>query len=203
MIDASKLKSCMPSAKMENIVKYVDYILLTIIENNIDTTLRLSAFIAQVGHESGSFSRIEENLNYSVEGLLSTFKTRFTPETALQYARLPEKIANRVYANRLGNGSEDSGDGWKYRGRGLIQITGKSSYYDCGKALGVDLIADPTQLLIPELACRSAGWYWNRNSLNIIADKNDVKEMTKKINGGYNGLQDRIDRYNLALRILQ
>jgi len=202
MIDASKLKLCMPAAKMENIVKYIDYILITAVENSIDTTARLAAFIAQVGHESGNFARIEENLNYSTEGLLATFKSRFTPETALQYARNPEKIANYVYGNRLGNGSEASGDGWKYRGRGLIQITGKSNYYECGKGLSVDLVSDPTLLLNPEFACRSAGWYWNRTNLNLIADRGDIKEITKKINGGYIGLQDRVDRYNLALNSL-
>ena len=157
---------------------------------DINTPQRVAAFLAQCGHESGGWTVFEENLNYSAQGLCSIFKKYFpTLDSATPYARQPEAIANRVYANRMGNGDETSGEGWKYRGRGLIQLTGKDNYTRCGKAIGADLvIANPDYLLTIEGAVKSALWFWTANKINTFADKEDLVGMTKKINGGTNGL---------------
>jgi len=172
-------------------------------EFGIDTPARQAMFLAQVGHESGALSRLVENLNYSVEGLMRTWPQRFpTPEAAMPYARQPERIANFVYAGRLGNGPETSGDGWRYRGRGLIQITGRANYTDAGKALGLDLVAAPDLLLMPAAACRSAGWFWAARDINGPADALDIVTVTRRINGGLNGLDDRKARYRRACQAL-
>jgi putative chitinase len=164
---------------------------------------RQAAFLAQTGHESGDFRAVKENLNYSKTGLRTVFRKYFpTDELAEQYARQPVKIANRVYANRMGNRDEASGDGWRYRGRGLIQLTGKDNYVACGTDLGVDLAVQPEWLESPEGAVKSALWYWNKNSLNTYADVEDIRGMTKRINGGYNGLDDRIQKYEKAKQVL-
>lgn len=166
------------------------------VEFGIDTSRRKSMFLAQILHESGMLSAVEENLNYSEQGLLKTFKKYFDRTRAARYARNPQKIANRVYANRMGNGNEDSGDGWRFRGRGLIQLTGKNNYIACGKELGVDLIKNPDYLLTPEGAARSAGWFWETNKLNRTADIRDIQGNTKIINGGFKGLDHRVSLYN-------
>jgi putative chitinase len=164
---------------------------------------RQAAFLAQCGHESAQYTAVVENLNYSQDGLRKIFGKYFpTDELAAQYARQPEKIANRVYANRMGNGNEASGEGFKFRGRGLIQLTGKDNYTKCGKDLGVDLMANPDYLKSPEGAVKSALWFWNRNSLNTYADVEDIRGMTKRINGGYNGLDERIAYYKKAKSVL-
>jgi len=164
---------------------------------------RQAAFLAQTAHESASFTAVKENLNYSAIGLRKIFPKYFpTDELAAQYARQPWKIANRVYANRMGNGDEASGDGWKYRGRGLIQLTGKNNYVSCGTDIGKDLTADPLWLESPEGAVKSALWYWNKNSLNTYADAEDIRGMTKRINGGYHGLDDRLQKYERAKQVL-
>jgi putative chitinase len=164
---------------------------------------RQAAFLAQTGHESASFTAVRENLNYSADGLRKIFSKYFpTDELAAQYARQPEKIANRVYANRMGNGNEASGEGWKFRGRGLIQLTGKNNYVACGADIGKDLVSDPSWLESPEGAVKSALWYWNKNSLNTYADVEDIRGMTKRINGGYNGLDERIAYYEKAKKAL-
>lgn len=167
----------------------------------IGTRLRVCAFLAQIGHESGGLQAVVENLNYSAEGLLKTWPTRFTAATAAACARNPEKIANIVYANRMGNTAP--GDGWKYRGRGPIQITGKNNYLACGKALGLDLVANPEKLEQPEYAARSAAWFWESNGLNALADADRFTDITRKINGGTNGLEDRKQRYKLALSVIK
>lgn len=171
---------------------------------DINTPLRLSHFLAQSSHESADFTRLVENLNYSEKGLLSTFPKYFTPAQAAQYARKPSAIANRVYANRMGNGSEQSGDGYRYRGRGAIQITGRNRYRDCSEYLFNDdiLLTNPDLLLEPKYAILSACWYWDINNLNKIADGNNIELLTRRINGGTNGLEDRRARFGRIYSVL-
>lgn len=167
---------------------------------DINTELRLAAFFAQVGHESASLSTIEENLNYSATGLRNVFGKYFkSDQDAANYARKPMLIANRVYASRMGNGSELSGEGWKFRGRGLIQLTGKNNYKLISDYFEEDFISNPDKLLEPVWCALSACWFWSTNNLNALADKGDVVALTKKINGGTHGLNDRIERYQVAL----
>lgn len=172
----------------------------------IDTPVRLAAFLAQVGHESGSFARVIENLNYSAAGLVGTWPSRFTPASAALYARQPERIANHVYAGRMGNHAP--GDGWKYRGRGLIQITGKVNYEATTEALMEHLDAVPDFVINPELlaeprwAALSAGSYWSDHELNALADAGQFDKITTRINGGQNGRSDRRERYQRALKAL-
>jgi putative chitinase len=170
----------------------------------IDTTLRLSHFLSQVIHESGHFKYKSENLNYSAKALRSVFGKYFkTDAIANEYARKPEKIANRVYANRMGNGDENSGDGWKYRGRGLIQLTGADNYKRCGEALGLDLISNPDLIINdPDVCVKSACWFWNSKNLNNYADNDDCVSITKKINGGLNGIDDRKKILTIAKQTL-
>lgn len=169
----------------------------------INTPKRIAAFIAQCAHESGGFRFLSENLNYRAESLMKTFPKYFhTKELATQYARKPEKIANRVYANRMGNGNEKSGDGWKYRGRGLIQLTGKDNYTWFAASLEISTEEASEYLETFEGAVQSACWFWETNKLNVEADAGDIKKMTRKINGGYIGLDDRIKHYNHALHVL-
>lgn len=172
---------------------------------DINTPLRISHFLAQTSHESNDFKVLVESLNYSQEGLLRTFKKYFTPEQALAYARKPQAIANRVYANRLGNGPESSGEGWKYRGRGAIQITGKTNYLNCSQYLFGDdvLLKTPDLLLEPKYAILSACWFFEVNGLNKIADGNNIEIITKKINGGTNGLVDRMKRFDRIYSIIK
>lgn len=164
----------------------------------IETPLRAAAFIAQTAHESAEYSRFIENLNYSAQGLLNTWPKKFTAERAAAYARQPDRIASYVYAGRMGNGDEASGDGWRYRGRGVIQITGKALYQACGSGLGVDLVASPELLEQPPFAFLSAAWFWGSRKLNDLADRDDFVAITKVINGGTNGLEDRQAYYELA-----
>jgi putative chitinase len=172
--------------------KWLEPLKETFEKYNIDTAKRQAAFIGQCMHESGGFKLLEENLNYSAKALMNTWPSRFpTEEMANQYARNPEKIANKVYGGRMGNADESSGEGWKYRGRGIKQLTGKENYDRCGSGLGVDLVNDPDKLLDPKYAALSAGWFWNKHNLNDLADKSDVETMTKRINGGLLGLDAR------------
>ena len=157
---------------------------------------RLAHFLAQCEHESGKFQFVRENLNYSIKGLRGVFPKYFpNNDIAAEYARKPEKIGSRVYANRMGNGDEESGDGYKYRGRGYIQITGKNNYRKFGDYINIDLVENPDLIAI-EYPLESAGWYFMTRRLNEIADQgitNDVVRMiTKRINGGYNGIDQRI-----------
>lgn len=164
----------------------------------IQGPLRVAAFLAQVGHESGQLRTLVENLNYSAEGLIRTWPKRFNLVTASAVARKPEQIANIVYASRLGNGPAVTGDGWRYRGRGLIQITGWVNYQACGSALGLDLIAHPELLEQPEHAAMSAAWFWSVNGLNELADAGQFDKVTRKINGGLNGQAERVALHNRA-----
>ena len=161
---------------------------------------RIAAFIAQVGHESGQLTRLVENLNYSAEALCKTWPSRFDLSLATSVARKPEQIANIAYGNRMGN--TEQGDGWKYRGRGLIQITGKNNYRACGEALGLDLTAQPELLEKSQHACMSAAWFWAINGLNTLADAGKFDAITQRINGGQNGAADRQALYARALKVL-
>lgn len=156
----------------------------------LTTKLRISHFMAQIEHESG-LKPISENLNYSAKRLLQIFPKYFNTEKALIYANKPQLIANRVYANRMGNGSEASGEGWKYRGRGFIQITGKENYFRLANDTDLDCLKNPDLLLEESNAMLSALWFWNLKGLNKLADKNDIVGITKKINGGLNGIEHR------------
>lgn len=159
----------------------------------VNTPVRISHFMAQIEQESG-LKPVSENLNYSAVGLLRVFPKYFNSETAKIYARNPEKIANRVYANRMGNGNEESGDGWRYRGRGFMQITGKHNYILLSKDTRIDYLSNPDMLLNEADAMISAVWYWNRINGNSLADKGDIRQITRRINGGYNGLSERINK---------
>ena len=172
----------------------------------IDSALRLAHFLAQCGHESGGFRLTKENLNYSAKGLNGIFKKYFpTLESALPYERKPEKIANKVYGGRMGNGPEASGDGAKFCGRGYIQLTGKDNYTAFGKSIGEDVCANP-QVVAEKYALLSAAWFFNKNGLHKMADGgagvDTVKAITKRVNGGYIGIEDRIKHFNEYYKLL-
>lgn len=171
---------------------------------DINTVERVAAFIAQCAHESGGFSVLEENLNYKAATLSKLWPQRFPPGVAEQYAGKAQMIANKTYGNRMGNGPEESGEGYKYRGRGILQLTGKDNYKACSQALFQDntLLDDPDLLLDPYYAIHSACWFWSRNKLNQFADAGDLTTLTKRINGGTIGLEDRIHHYNHAVEVL-
>lgn len=195
-ITSDTLRKIYPQSK--SIARYCEALHHAMAECGIDTAARACAFLAQVGHESAQLDRIEENLNYSAQALRKVFPKYFrTPQEASSYAHHPERIANRVYANRMGNGGEESGDGWKFRGRGLIQITGRDNYVSMSALMGKDLTVWPDALLMPLDACRSAALWWKANGLNALADKLAADErktfetITKRVNGGLNGLEDR------------
>ena len=187
----------------------------------IDTPLRIAAFLAQVGHESGGLTLLEENLNYSAEGLANTFPKRYAkrlqnglyaknsvgrylPSTlAIKIARKPVLIASNTYANRMGNGSVESQEGWKYRGRGLIAMTGKSNYAELTLNTGIDFVSNPDLLKEPAYALISACLYWKNNNLNRFADKGDIVSLSKAINGGIIGLEHRKALYEKACKTSQ
>jgi len=172
---------------------------------DINTPQRIAAFIAQCGHESGGWRTFSENLNYSAKALDAVFGKYFVRagRDANDYARQPEKIANIVYAGRMDNGDTDSGDGWRYRGRGPIQLTGKANYAKFSEDMDVDAVDNPDQVSEDkEVALMSAIWYWNSNNLNRYADSGDIKTLTKRINGGYIGLEDRIHHWEEAMKAL-
>lgn len=164
---------------------------------------RLAGFLAQTAHESGGYTAIKENLNYSAKGLRGTFGKYFlNDDIANQYAKKPEKIANRVYANRMKNGDENSGDGFRFRGRGLIQLTGRDNYTRFAEALDMSLEDTVRYLETPNGAVASAGWFWDNNKLNQYCDSGDFVTLTKRINGGTIGLEDRKHHYELAIHYL-
>ena len=168
----------------------------------INTARRQAAFLAQIGHESGSLARVEENLNYTAKRLLEIFPRHFTAETAKAFERKPERIANLVYANRIGNGPEESGDGWRFRGRGLIQVTGRANYAEMQVQLGVPLLAQPELLAQPAAAALSAAAFWHTRGLNALADAGQFEAITRRVNGGLHGHPDRLARYQRALQVL-
>lgn len=166
---------------------------------------RVAPFLAEAAHESGELRHLEESLNYSAEALVCVWPNRFTLESAAAIARNPEAIANAVYANRLGNGPAESGDGYRYRGRGIFQLTGRANYRECSIAIAGDadtLLVNPELLATPEYACESAGWFWKKRGLNELADRGDFEAITKHINGGLIGLADRTAYWRRALVIL-
>ena len=169
----------------------------------INTPLRQSAFIAQIAHESSELTHLEENLNYSAERLMVIFPKKFpTLEFAQQYNRQPEKIANYIYANRMNNGDESSGDGWKYRGRGAIQITGKYNYQKYSTLSGKPLIDQPELLLDPIVGSQVVCLFWTQNGLNSLADVEDMETITRRINGGLIGISERMKYYEKAKEVL-
>lgn len=170
-------------------------------EFEIDSPQRMSMFLAQCCHESGHFRLVTENLNYSIDGLRKIFPKYFRDVNPANYARKPEKIANRVYGGRMGNGPESSGDGWRFRGRGLIQLTGKNNYVACSEGLETDLLKNPEYLETPEGAARSAAWFWWNNDLNDWADKNDIVTCTRRINGGKIGLAERKELWEHSFEV--
>jgi putative chitinase len=168
----------------------------------IDTPERVAAFVAQSAHESGNFTALHENLNYRAVTLRKVFPKYFpTDDMAAQYAQQPERIANRVYGGRMGNGPEESGDGFRYCGRGLIQLTGKSNYQAFAESIETPVEQIPEFLATFEGAVQSACWFWESNNLNQYADSGDIVTMTKRINGGTIGLEDRQKHYNHALEV--
>jgi putative chitinase len=167
----------------------------------INTPNRQACFIGQTMHESGGYKHLVENLNYSAKALMNTWPSRFPDmDIAEKYERQPAKIAGKVYNGRMGNTSEEEAS--KYIGRGLIQLTGKENYENCSNALGVDFLAEPELLSTPKYAALSAGWFWNRKQLNALADKMDIDTLTKRINGGLIGLQDRIAKIRMVSNLL-
>lgn len=190
ILTKEQLKTIAPNAG-NKIDLYLPYINKLLDEFEINTPLRLQHYLAQILHESGEFKYVEENLNYSAQSLLKTFPKYFTASTVKAYERNPQKIGSRVYANRMGNGNEASGEGYKFRGRGLIQLTGKNNYQLYKGYCGFDVVSKPELIAQPLGAVRSSMWFWKRNGLNALADKDDVVGVTKKINGGTNGLSQR------------
>ncbi len=193
MIDQANFKAIVPDVNWSYAQQYVSFFDTVLPKYNIDTPLRQAHFLAQVAHESGGFKFVKENLNYSAKALYGVFRKYFPSlDAANLYARKPEKIANKVYANRLGNGPESSGEGYKYRGRGLIQLTGKANYTSFSGSAGIDAVANPDQVASPEFALASACWYWQSRKINQYADADDIHMVTKRVNGGYNGLESRM-----------
>ena len=183
MIDLSALKDKIPDSVYSELPE-------TVTRFNLDFPLRLAHFMAQIAHESMNFSRKEENLMYSADRLLVVFPKYFNQESVKYYALQPENIANHIYSNRMGNGNESSGDGWKYRGRGYIQLTGKDNYSAFDQFVPESIIDNP-ELVAIKYPLLSAGWFWNSKNLNEIADDNNIDLITRRINGGFNGLEDR------------
>lgn len=197
-IDLSKLKGHIP----ENVIAQIP---MVIEKFGINTPLRLAHFLAQCGHESGGFRAVQENLNYSANGLKGIFGKYFPGNLAESYARQPEKIASRVYGNRMGNGDEASKEGYKFRGRGYIQLTGKQNYASFAKSIGEDTVANP-DLVATKYPLASAAWFFSKNGLSAIADKGATDQVvtlvTKRVNGGTIGLADRIKHFKEYFHLL-
>jgi putative chitinase len=199
VMTTEKLKACLPACQHPD--QWVDPINKVIAKYDINTPLRLACFLSQTAYESNSYNVLIEDLNYNADQLVKYWPNLFTGTTAQAYAHQPDKIANRIYGNRLGNGSTD--DGWKYRGRGIIQTTGKANYTNVAVKLSIKAVEQPDLLLTPLYAALSAGLYWATNGLNAYADKSDIITITKKINGGVNGLSDRVKLFNHIITILK
>lgn len=181
-----------PNARDDIVEALVNCEDLLVSDYGIDTPMKIAHFLAQTAHESGGFRLMEENLNYSSDRLMAVFPKYFRNIDARSYHRQPEKIANRVYANRMGNGDESTGDGYRFRGRGLIQLTGRNNYtMFSDEAFNSDLDGAVEYLSTPEGAVVSAAWFWDKANINPLAEEDDVLAVTKKINGGTHGLEDR------------
>jgi len=197
MLNAEKL------AKLHIGAEWVDPLNETFERFGIFTHNQQATFIGQASHESGNFKLLEENLNYKAATLMRIWPKRFpTLEKANEYAGNPKKIANSVYSSRMGNRDENSGDGWRFRGRGIFQLTGHANVFHAGKALGVDFVKDPDLIATPKYAALTAGWFWDTHKLNAPADALDHAKVTKIINGGTIGLEDRIKHTQQALLVL-
>ena len=204
MITVELLQALCPKTKRSTLEGYIEP-LNTAAQyyDMFDNLNRVAGFLAQIAHESGGFTAVKENLNYSAKGLMGTFKKYFPTEAlAKQYERKPEMIANKVYANRMNNGPEESGDGYRFCGRGLIQLTGRANYTKFATDLGMSIEDTVAYLETPNGAVASAGWFWDNNNLNQYCDRNDFVTLTKRINGGTIGLADREHHYHLALKLL-
>ena len=205
MITKEEFQALVPDVSWKYVSPYLDIYEAVLDKYEINTPLRKAHFLAQVSHESGSFKYVKENLNYSANALYAVFRKYFPTLAAAElYARQPEKIANKVYANRMGNGDEASGEGWKYRGRGLIQLTGKDNYTSFSADTGQDFVGNPDLVTQPEWALSSACWFWKKRNINRFADEDDIHMVTKRINGGFNGLEDRqhfLDEYKKLYNI--
>ena len=190
MLVTVNMLRCITTPEMAD--KWVDALNETCERFSIDSPFRIAGFLSNTAHESGGFKYVKENLNYSVASLMRVWPSRFpTVEVAQRYAMQPEKIANRAYSDRMGNGNEASQDGAKFIGRGLIQLTGKNNYVACDN----EALQRPEIVEQPKYAAESAGWFWDVNRLNTLADAQDVGGMCRRINGGYNGLDDRQMKY--------
>jgi putative chitinase len=196
MVNSSQLQQLHIGAE------WVDPLNATFARFNIITPIQQASFIGQCGHECGNFKTLEENLNYRAETLMKLWPKRFNVGNVNDYARNPKKIANMVYSNRMGNRDEASGDGFRFRGRGCIQLTGHANYFHAGQACGVDFVMEPDLVATPMYAAMTAGWFWDTHKLNDYANQRDYVGMTKKINGGTIGLQDRIIHIEKAFGIL-
>lgn len=202
MITVDQIKHIAPLNK--NPTQWCDTFNNHIEKYDINTPLRVAALLAQCAYESGDFINLYEDLNYRPETLMHLWPSQFpTLMVADEYKMQPQKIANYVYANRMGNGNESSGDGWKYRGRGLIQLTGKSVYTNFANYLKVSVEDCLNYIMYPDGAVESACWFWKTKSINTFADKKDINGMTKAINGGLNGLANRKIKYQLALDVIK
>lgn len=197
------LRAVAPETSSEYLAKWVDPFAEACMTYDIGTDARLQAFAAQSAHESEGFRILRENLNYGVDGLLRTFPTHFNGPEAIEYSHRPQAIANRVYAGRMGNGDEASGDGWNYRGGGIGQITGRDNYRDIGAKLGLDLEAMPDRIEEPEIATKAFACFWKDNGCNLLADAGDFYALTKRINGGLLGYADRLKRWQAAQAVSQ
>jgi putative chitinase len=200
-ITKEQLSSFFEDTDDDVIKAFIDPLNKTFEKFEINNPNRIAMFLAQVGHESGGLTKTSENLNYKPERLAQIFPKYFRDVDPSEYAHNPEKIANRVYANRMGNGDEESGDGYKFRGRGLIELTGRDNYESFAEDMGMDLDAAVAYLGTPEGAAMSAGWFWDQHDLNELADAGDVTRCTKKINGGTIGLEERTELYEEAKTI--
>lgn len=199
-MDATTLAAC-TGATLLRAAQWLPAITSAMQRWGIDTPVRQAAFLAQIGVESGGLSRLEEGLSYSAERLCAVWPARFpSVEISKPYARNPEALANKVYGGRMGNAAP--GDGFKYRGRGLKQLTGRANYAAYAAASGVDAVARPELLLTPETAADSAGWFWHANGCGALADKRDWKGLSRRINGGDNGLAERLALTAKALKAL-
>jgi putative chitinase len=202
MISLQQLAACIGCTQMTAASWYAP-LTLAMAEFGIDSTLRVAAFLAQVGHESQSLHKLTEDLNYSAQAMMKAWPKRFpTLQSCAFYEHSPERLANFVYANRYGNGGFESGDGFRYSGKGPIQITFADNYRRCGQALNLPLIEKPELLLEPKAGARSAGWFWSMRGCNEPADVRDIDQVSERINGGPNGLDLRRLRYQQALKAL-
>ncbi len=199
-LELEQLRQVIP--KNKHVEYWHDALQQLLPQYQIDTPQRMAAFLAQCAHESGGFVFIKENLNYRWQSLRKTFPKYFpTDQLAQQYEKQPERIANRVYANRMGNGAEESGDGWRFCGRGLIQVTGRDNYSWFAASLEISPEEASEYMETFEGAAQSACWFWETNNLNQWADRGDILTLTKRINGGTIGLEDRQKHYQHALHI--